>query len=283
MRVMVNTRFLVCVAKDADFGGKQKQIAANQRKVNVAGDSVRIFGKVYVNLAGTVSLANSNEAIRLGMTRGQFMTEYFNDSGGFRFSFEGSLEKMRFSWQGVSTRSDDVMFFGQKFTGGCLYNDLLRWKGDRQYAHHVFRQFASEVRGDASASSQLYASYQKRLRRTFENKNTELLALQTGVFDKQSFNDTRGKLFRKLFDDLCRYAFFACMSSLQDYSQPIICNDNFMNYLALAKSVFDPPWRFLASLRNIDPKNETDKLTAYTERQVFCQIMALRCVCIVAT
>ena len=121
MRVMVGARFLVCAAKDTDFGGKQKQIAADQRKVNMAGNSVCIFGKVYVNLAGTISLANSNEAIRLGMTRGQFMTEYFNDSGGFRFSFEGLLEKMTFSWQDVSTRSDDVMFFGQKFTGGHPY------------------------------------------------------------------------------------------------------------------------------------------------------------------
>ena len=118
MRVMVGAGFLVCVAKGADFGGKQKQTAADQRKANVAGDYVRISRKVYINLAGTISLANPNEAICLGMTRGQFMTEYFNDSGGFRFSFEGSLEKMRFSWQGVSTRSDDVMFFGQKFTGG---------------------------------------------------------------------------------------------------------------------------------------------------------------------
>ena len=34
---------MVYIAKDADFGGKQKQIAADQRKVNVAGDSVCIY------------------------------------------------------------------------------------------------------------------------------------------------------------------------------------------------------------------------------------------------
>ena len=36
MRVMMGTRFFVCVAMDADFGGKQNQIAADQKKVNVA-------------------------------------------------------------------------------------------------------------------------------------------------------------------------------------------------------------------------------------------------------
>ena len=59
----------------------------------------------------------------------------------------------------------------------------------------------------------------------------------------------------------------------------MICNDDFMNYLILAKSVFDPQWRFLASLRSIDPKNETNTHTAYKERQVLCQIMALQRVC----
>ena len=68
--VVVGARFLACVAKHADFGGKQKQIAADQRKVNVAGNSVRISGKVYVNLVETVSLANSNKAICIGMTCG---------------------------------------------------------------------------------------------------------------------------------------------------------------------------------------------------------------------
>ena len=59
----------------------------------------------------------------------------------------------------------------------------------------------------------------------------------------------------------------------------MICNDNFMNYLTLAKSVFNPQWWFLASLCSSDPKNETGKLTAYKERQVFCHIMAPQRVC----
>ena len=69
------------------------------------------------------------------------------------------------------------------------------------------------------------------------------------------------------------------MSFLQDYSQSIICNDKLMNYLTLAKSVFDPQWWFLVFLRSIDPKNETEELMAYKERQIFCRIMALQCVC----
>jgi hypothetical protein len=110
-------------------------------------------------------------------------------------------------------------------------------------------------------------------------KNTELLALQAGVFDKQSFNDSCGKLFWKIFDKLYRYAFITYMCSFQNYSQPIICTDNSTNYLALTKLVFDSQWQFLASLCSSDPKKDTDKLTAYKERQVFFQIMVLQGVC----
>ena len=84
------------------------------------------------------------------------------------------------------------------------YNKLLKWNADQQYAHNVFRQFVSELQGNTCVSSQLYALYQKRLQRTFEDKNTELLALQAGAFDKQSFNDAHEKFFLKFFDNLCR-------------------------------------------------------------------------------
>ena len=89
--------------------------------------------------------------------------------------------------------------------------------------------------------SQLYTLYQKQLWRIFENKHIELLTLQAGVFNKQSFNNSRRKLFRKFVDNLRRHAFIIlCMSSFQDYSHPIICNNDFMNYLTLAKTIFDP-------------------------------------------
>ena len=83
----------------------------------MTGDSVCISGKVYLNLTVTASHVNSSNTVRLGVTRGEFMTEYINDLGGFRFSFEGLFEKMTFYWQDVSTGLVDVMFFGQKSWG----------------------------------------------------------------------------------------------------------------------------------------------------------------------
>ena len=118
-------RFLVCIAKDADFAGTPEDVAADQRRHGVAGDMVRISGRLYYNLLGCVSVAASNDAVRLGMSVGQFDTEYFNDSGGFVFSFDESVHKLTFSWRDVVEHSADVMFYGRRFEGGCLYDAHL--------------------------------------------------------------------------------------------------------------------------------------------------------------
>ena len=270
-------RFFVCIAKDADFAGTPEDVAADQRRHGVTGDMVRISGRLYYNLLGCVSVAASNDAVRLGMSVGQFDTEYFNDSGGFVFSFDESVHKLTFSWQDVVEHSADVMFYGRRFEGGRLYDaHLFKNKINRQYIHHIFRHVSSELVGDALACAQLYACYQKRIRRSLEHQLSQAAANEAGLYDRQTFNTPRGKLFRKMFDGLCKNAFLSCMSRFQDYTQPIISNADFMLYLALAKHVFSDQWRFLASLRSIDAKKDSPALTAYKERQVFCQLLSLQ-------
>ena len=121
---------MVCVVKtaDADFCGVPKCIAAEQRKRKSGGDLIRISGKVYLALTGTLTLANSNEAVKLGMTCGQFEKEYISDAGGFGFSFNSSRKTMTFSWQDTVARSTDLMFFGRKFEGGRPYDKSFRFK-----------------------------------------------------------------------------------------------------------------------------------------------------------
>ena len=271
------TRFLVCISKDADFSGTPMDVARDQRKHGVAGDMVRIFGRLYYNLLGWVSVAASNDAVRLGMSVGQFDIAYFNDSGGFVFSFDASGHKLTFSWRDVVEHSSDVMFFGRKFEGARLYDEyLFKNKTNRQYIHHVFRLMSSELVGDALACTQLYACYQKRMRRSLEHQLQQAAAAQAGLFNRQTFNTPLGQLFRKLFNGLCKNSFLNCMSRFQDYTQPIISNADFICYLELARKVFSDQWRFLAGLRSVNANNDSPELTAYKERQVFCQLLALQ-------
>jgi hypothetical protein len=272
------TRFVVCVVKtaDADFCGVPACIAAEQRRSESGGDLIRISVKVYLALTGTLTLVNSNEAVRLGMTRGQFEKEYFSDAGGFGFSFDSSRETVTFSWQDTVTRSTDLMFFGRKFEGGRPYDKIFRFKSNPEYAHHVFRQLSNKLRGDSTAVSQLYGAYQKRLRMTYQKKYLEAQAEIAGVYNKQSFKEPLAKSFRKHFDKLCLHAFIHSMSTFQDYTQPIISNVDMMMHMSVAKRVFNTHWRFLASLRGLDVDNDDPFVTAFKERQIFSQLMMLQ-------
>ena len=65
------------------------------------------------------------------------------------------------------------------------------------------------------------------------------------------------------------------MSQFQDYSKPLILEEDFYAFMELARLIYDKQWRFLISLRNID-KEDSHDLVAYKERQVFCQLMTLQ-------
>ena len=66
------------------------------------------------------------------------------------------------------------------------------------------------------------------------------------------------------------------LTAFQDYTQPLIRNLDISNYVALAKKVFDFQWRFLASLRSIDPLRDPPHITSYKERQAFSTLMAMQ-------
>ena len=80
---------------------------------------------MYYTLDGTLVMADSNNDVRLGMTCGQFEREYLSDSSGFGIVFYEFGESLTFSWQDVSTRPLEVMFFGHTFEDGRSYDKLF--------------------------------------------------------------------------------------------------------------------------------------------------------------
>jgi hypothetical protein len=74
---LTGTHFVVCVVKTADagFGGVPACITAEQHWSELGGDLIRISGKIYLVLAGILTLVSSNEVVRLGMTHGPFEKE----------------------------------------------------------------------------------------------------------------------------------------------------------------------------------------------------------------
>ena len=254
LRCQLGDKFLVVVAKVAnnDLGGAPKKAAACQRRVGTGGETVKISGAMFWCLKGRISNCPKHDEIRLHMTVSQFAKEYENGGGGFTISFDESDIALPIAWRDTIEHPDNIMFFGKRLFNTRSFDKYFRYRSDVPYLHHGFRQFAAEFKGDSRASALLYAAYQKRLRLICDQRLNCALAANAGLFDKQTWNTPQAKLFRKLFNNLCKYAFFYTMAEYQDYSHSIVNKVDFLNFVELAKSVFDPQWRFLISLRKIN-------------------------------
>ena len=114
-----------------------------------------------------------------------------------------------------------------------------------QHTHHFFCQFASEYFGDSRACSMLYIEYQQsRLDAVVEELVTSqgITASASNLFQESSFKTKRAQQFQHWFDCYCEDAFLNCMNSYNDYSQPLLVPDDFMNYLFLSKRIFPQQW-----------------------------------------
>ena len=65
------------------------------------------------------------------------------------------------------------------------------------------------------------------------------------------------------------------MNSYNDYSQPLIVPDDYMNYLYLSKRNFPQQWEFLATARGIYSR-DANSLQDYKEHQIFMVLLNLQ-------
>ena len=276
LRTRQDDKFLVLVDKSAEeYSGSPKDAAASQRKSGLGGEDIRISGRIYHCLKATISNCTQHDEIRLRMTEAHFFAQFEHGGGGFTISFNGTDFSLPVSWREMVEHPERIMFFGPPLLGLRSFEEIFRFKRNIQYAHHIFRQFAAEYKGDSRMSAILYAAYQKRLRLIWEMKYNASLASNAGLFDKQTWNTPGAKTFCRLFNNLCKHSFRYCMVAYQDYSMPIVSENDFIVYLDIAKIVFKPQWRFLRSLRNVRP-SDSKAMCDFKDRQIFSQILALQ-------
>jgi hypothetical protein len=124
----------------------------------------------------------------------------------------------------------------------------------------------------------LYIEYQQsRLDAVVEELVTSqgITASASNLFQESSFKTKRAQQFQHWFDCYCEDAFLNCMNSYNDYSQPLLVPDDFMNYLFLSKRIFPQQWEFLATTHGICYR-DGDDLQDYKERQIFMTLLNLQ-------
>jgi hypothetical protein len=168
------------------------------------------------------------------------------------------------------------MLFGSQFDQGRSFTSLFR-KMKAQHAHHILRRFGSEYFGDSRACSTLFIEYQQaRLDMAVRDlHNINNASLSGSLFNSSSFKTEEATQFMYWFDQYYRNAFINCMNSYNNYSQPLIIAQDFMNFLLLSKRIFPKQWDFLSAVRGINTR-DGDDLQEYKERQVFMVLLNLQ-------
>ena len=179
----------------------------------------------------------------------QFLDAFNNKGEDFAFQFEGTPTRLTIPWCDIICASNTVMIFGAPFSQARSFPELFR-KKKAQDAHHIFCQFASEYYGDSWACAMLCIAFQQaRLDAAVADlvvlSEDGSTSLPNSIFKESSFNTTEVQRFQYFFDRYCEYAFRNCMNQYNDYSQPLILLNDFMNYLKLSKTIFRDQWAFL--------------------------------------
>jgi hypothetical protein len=146
-----------------------------------------------------------------------------------------------------------------------------------QHSHHILHQFASKYIDHSCACSNLFIEYQQAQldAAVAELKSIDGVSASTNLFEQSSFKSEAVQRFQYWFDHYCRYAFFNCMNNYNNYSQPLIAANNFMNYLQILKRIFPQQLNFRAVTHVIQAR-DCNELNKYKERQIFMILLNLQ-------
>ena len=122
---------------------QQKHSGLNSERWQMAGDSFNVMQGVLIR--STLH----HEVVSKSLSRGLFTKYFFNKSSDFGISFDGCTAILSIPWHDVIHCAQVLMFFGKSLDQSRSLRLVFRFKSDSEYAHHVFRQFASEYFGNS--------------------------------------------------------------------------------------------------------------------------------------
>ena len=279
----VGCRFIVCIRvsatrnpTEASYSDQALHIVEQRKRTNQTTETWRMAGDAFYVMQGTLiraSLHDQLAATKLSTSR--FKKSFFNKDGDLGFLFEGCSTILSVPWYDVIHCSNVVMFFGKCFDQSRPWGPVFRFKSDPEYAHHVFRQFASEYFGDSRVSSQLFAAYKDCLNQFYRTRYAASISTPPNRA-MNMFSSNSARRFQSVFDNICRYSFVNCFTQFSDFSMPILYPFDFTMYQNASKHIFREQWAFLSSHRKIHRDRDGDDLTEFKERQVFISLLILQ-------
>ncbi len=166
----IDTPFIVCIREDGDrdkvargqqyYSSFAKAVCQDHNRKKLQTKSWRISGKRYIVLVERLCWSSHYEAITShSLSRSAFIKSFNKRTGDFGLLFVNADSVLNVPWRDAIYFTDTIMFFGRQFDQFRTRAPEFWKKSDPEYAHHVFRQFASEYLGDSHACAYLFAAY----------------------------------------------------------------------------------------------------------------------------
>jgi hypothetical protein len=273
--------FMLYIAKALNplHKGVFKKTSDQQITLGVGGGEKKISSKLFYSLRSTLSYCPLHDEVNSSFLTEKQFEKHYDQNEGFRIDFDGTVDpitnkcySITFAWKQLIEDADDILFFGRPFNGTRPYHRLFRNKVDLPLLHHVFFQLSRETRGDTIQSSQLYAAYMERITAVLEYQVTKMKA------DIPEVTTSHSNAFFKRFNKLCETGFTRCAKSFNDYSQPIVLQQDIYAFLSLCPVVFPFQWKYFLKLRGADVnhKDYTFDKHCPKHRQVMFQILMIK-------
>jgi hypothetical protein len=261
---------------EASYSDQALQIVEQRKCNNQMTETWRMAGDAFYVMQGTLIRAMLHDQLAATkLSTSCFKKSLFIKDGYFGFSFEGCSTILSVPWYDVIHCSNVVMCFGKCFDQSRPWSPVFLFKSDPEYAHHVFRQFASEYFGDSWVSLQLFAAYKECLNQFYRTQYAASISTPTNR-SMNTFSSDTARRFQSIFDDICRYSFVNCFTQFSDFSMPILSPFDFTMYQNLLKHIFREQWAFLSLHCNIHRDRDGDDLTEFKERQLFISLLLLQ-------
>ena len=119
------------------FGNVITKVKASQKEDGIGGDFTTISSKKFIVLKVTIVEAKAHIDCNAGAVSLPALAEYYKKKEGFVLQFDGTTEKVTFSWRDVVDMAEDIYFFGPPQNGARRYEKLFRQKVRVEYLQQV--------------------------------------------------------------------------------------------------------------------------------------------------
>lgn len=192
---------------------------------------------------------------------------------GFALSFDGIDDfTLSVAWKKMLYCSDSFMLFSPPLPRNRLYSSLFHDVETLSSLSKIFHRVSLETAGDYSASSSLMLAYHKKERDILRGMLNSATSLSEVCSHHEEIPDGE----TSLIDDIekrCKEAFTSAACEWMNYQEPLLNDDDYLEWISRAETNFPILWSNLCAFRNVNDR-QSKHLVLPKKVQVLHQLLS---------